>query len=89
MASGSQRIASQEATPMNHDPAAKDELEAGTGDCPFLQPSRPQGTHGRAVGIYCRMPGGRVRVPSVDEQRRFCLPGQWRDCSVYRRHAAR
>lgn len=56
-------------------------------DCPFLQPSRPLGNHGRAIGLYCRVPDGGVRVPAADELRRFCLPGQWRQCPVYQRHA--
>jgi hypothetical protein len=60
---------------------------ADTGDCPFLQPSRPLGVHGRLIGIYCRLPDGSVRVPRADERRRFCLPGHWEDCPVYRRHA--
>ena len=65
----------------------KDDLATGIGDCPFLLPSRPLGSRGRAIGIYCRLPDGRVRVPPADELRRFCLPGQWRDCPVYQRHA--
>jgi len=42
---------------------------------------------GRLIGIYCRMPDGRVRVPPMDEMRRFCLRGQWQECPTYRRHA--
>ena len=64
-----------------------DEVLTGIGDCPFLQPSRPLGARGRLIGIYCRLPDGRVRVPAADERRRFCLPGEWHDCPVYRGHA--
>jgi hypothetical protein len=59
----------------------------GTGDCPFLQPSRPLGAQGRLIGLYCRLPDGRVRVPEAEERRRFCVPGAWQDCPVYQRHA--
>ena len=55
-------------------------------ECPFLQPERPSGRGGR-LAIYCRLPDGRVRVPPVDDVRRFCLPRQWRQCPVYQRRA--
>jgi hypothetical protein len=58
-------------------------------ECPSLQPSRPLTLGQRAIGLYCRLPNGRVRVPSRDETRRFCLVDRWRDCPVYQRHAPR
>jgi hypothetical protein len=58
-----------------------------TRECPYLQPARPL-SGGRLIGIYCRMPDGRVRVPPEDERRRFCLRGQFEQCPAYRRHAA-
>ena len=61
--------------------------EHRTDECPLLQPSRSLGHRGRAIGVYCRVPDGRVRVPPTDELRRFCLAGQWPRCPVYRRHA--
>jgi hypothetical protein len=39
------------------------------------------------IGIYCRFPDGRVRVPAMDEMRRFCLREQWEHCPAYERHA--
>jgi hypothetical protein len=56
-------------------------------ECPLLQPARLVGRHGRLIGIYCRFPDGRVRVPAGDERRRFCLTGLWQDCPAYQRHA--
>jgi hypothetical protein len=56
-------------------------------ECPFLQPARLVGRRGRLIGIYCRFPDGRVRVPAEDESRRFCLAGQWQECLAYQRHA--
>jgi hypothetical protein len=65
-------------------------------DCPFFRPSRSL-THDLAavgirqeltsVGVYCRLPDGRVRVPGREEVKSFCLPGRYRDCPHYRRHA--
>ena len=55
-------------------------------ECPLFQPARPVARGGRLIGLYCRLPNGRVRVPPIDETRRFCLPRQWRQCPVYQRH---
>lgn len=63
-----------------------DARTAVASECPFLQPARPLGS-GRLIGIYCRMPDGRVRVPPMDEMRRFCLRGRWEECPTYQRHA--
>jgi hypothetical protein len=54
-------------------------------ECPFLQPGRPAGRP--AAAIYCRLPGGRVRIPTIEEQRRFCLAGGWEECPVHELHA--
>jgi hypothetical protein len=40
-----------------------------------------------AVGVYCGLPGGRVRVPSMEEVKSFCVPGNFSDCPYYLRHA--
>jgi hypothetical protein len=66
---------------MDQDPTA------GANECPFVHPARPLGRGGRLLGIYCRLPDGRVRVPPRDEMRRFCLREQWEQCPTYRRHA--
>jgi hypothetical protein len=55
-------------------------------DCPLLRPSRPMGRDAVAVGIYCALPDGRVRVPARDERQLYCLPGHQDDCPVYHRH---
>ena len=54
-------------------------------ECPFLRPR--MSSHGAAfpVGIYCRLPSGRVRIPSRDELARLCTAGHYSDCLVYRR----
>jgi hypothetical protein len=61
--------------------------EAGVGECPFLRPARSLGRNDRRLGISCRFPDGRIRVPPVDEIRRFCLRGEWQRCLAYRRYA--
>ena len=55
--------------------------------CPFFQPVRSLGRHGRPVGISCRFPDGRIRVPPVEEIQRFCVRGEWQQCLTYRRYS--
>ena len=62
-------------------------LKAALAQCPFLQPTLPIGRRETAIGIYCRLPGGRVRIPTRDEVKRFCVPQAWRDCPVYQAYA--
>jgi len=57
-------------------------------ECPRLQPSRPFGSSGRIIGIYCRRPDGAVRVPRREEIRTFCLTARWPECPGNRCHAA-
>lgn len=55
-------------------------------DCPFMNPGSASDPR---VPIYCRLPRGRVRMPTRDEIERFCRPARWEDCSLYlaaRRH---
>ena len=61
--------------------------DAAVRECPFLQPVRSPGRYGRRIGISCRFPDGRIRVPPVDEIPRFCVRGEWRRCLAYRRYA--
>ena len=56
-------------------------------ECPRLQPTRPLGSRGRSIGIYCRRPDGTVRVPRPDEIRTFCLTERWPECPGVRRRA--
>ena len=56
-------------------------------ECPRLEPSRPFGSSGRIIGIYCRRADGTVRVPRRDETRMFCLSGRWAECPGNRSHA--
>jgi hypothetical protein len=67
------------------------------GDCPFLQPTRSLSRdlaavgiyqEMTAVGVYCRLPDGRVRVPAREEVKGFCVPGRHRECPHYRRHTS-
>lgn len=57
-------------------------------ECPFLRPGRPLSRKAMLIGVYCRLPGGDVRVPTRDEMRRFCIPQRFTACPVYQRHAA-
>lgn len=56
-----------------------------TPTCPFLIP-RVSGRAGIfSVPVYCRLPNGRVRVPTRDELLVLCTAGQQYDCPGYRR----
>ncbi len=37
------------------------------------------------IGVYCRLPSGRARIPSRDDLVRLCASGRYGDCPVYRR----
>lgn len=67
-------------------------------ECPFFRRSRPLtrelmalGIYSdiTALGIYCSLPNGRVRVPDATEVKQYCVPDRFEDCPVYRRHAVR
>ncbi len=62
-----------------------DEPAAGSPKCPYLMPERPDRLGAFPVGVYCRLPGGRTRIPSRDELARFCTTGHHYDCPDYRR----
>lgn len=53
--------------------------------CPFLRPEAAEHLEAFPVGVYCRLPGGHVRIPSRDELMRFCTTGRFYDCLAYRR----
>jgi hypothetical protein len=51
--------------------------------CPFVTPALPSTDEG---AFYCRVPGGRVRVPTPDERVLFCRSGNYYACPVVRRY---
>ena len=53
--------------------------------CPYFRPRTDSSGDGAPYAVYCRQPGGRVRVPSRDERQRFCGSGHHLDCPGYRR----
>ena len=60
----------------------------GAAQCPYLRPARPYGGTGWIIGLYCRQPGGAVRVPRRDEQRAYCLSDRWPACPRSQAHAS-
>ena len=52
--------------------------------CPFLRPAGADHLGAFPLGVYCRLPSGRVRIPSRDELARFCTTGYHRDCLAFR-----
>ena len=52
--------------------------------CPFLRPCGSPHLGAFPLGVYCRLPSGRVRIPSGDELARFCTTGYHRDCLAVR-----
>jgi len=53
--------------------------------CPFAQPGPPSSVTGE--GFYCRLPGGRVHIPTAEEIRSFCATYRYAECPVNRRWA--
>jgi hypothetical protein len=58
---------------------------AETPKCPYLRPERADRLAAFPIGAYCRLPDGRVRIPSRDELARFCTTGHHADCVSIRR----
>lgn len=57
--------------------------------CPLLMPGA-WGLRGlAAASIYCRLPGGRVRVPPREDVARFCAPRRFEACPTYERSCGR
>ncbi|MBI4611610.1 MAG: hypothetical protein HY726_21685 [Candidatus Rokubacteria bacterium] len=52
--------------------------------CPFLRPAMTVRLLAFPIAVYCRLPNGRVRVPSRDELIRFCTSRRSEDCPRYR-----
>jgi hypothetical protein len=53
--------------------------------CPYLWPGVPRALDPLPFAVYCRRPGGRIRIPSRDELRRFCVGARHVHCPGYRR----
>jgi hypothetical protein len=51
--------------------------------CRFAQPGPPSSV--TSEGFYCRLPGGRVHIPSAEEIRRFCATYRYAECPVNQR----
>lgn len=64
---------------MDKRPTALAELSG----CPFAMPAAPRSD---TAAFYCRLPGGRVRVPTPAERVTFCRSGHYDLCPVVARH---
>ena len=51
--------------------------------CPFGVPDVPDTP---AVAFYCRLPGGRVRIPTREDQALYCRSGRFFACPIVRRY---
>lgn len=55
-------------------------------ECPFLRLRRAGSLEELfPTGVYCRLPSGRVRIPSHEELARFCAAGHYYDCPRFAR----
>jgi hypothetical protein len=52
---------------------------------PFLRPAMVSEPGAIPGAVYCRLPSGRVRLPSRDRVASLCTEGRYHDCPVYRR----
>jgi hypothetical protein len=53
--------------------------------CPYLRPETAERLAAFPLGVCCRLPHGRVRIPSRDELDRFRTTGHYADCVGFRR----
>jgi hypothetical protein len=60
-------------------------LETERSNCPFLTPKVSAQTAATWLAVYCRLPSGRVRVPSRGQLLSLCVAGQHHECPGYRR----
>ena len=56
-------------------------------DCPLLIPGASRKPGGVPIPVYCRLPSGRVRVPTRMELESLCFVERHQDCPGYRRWA--
>ncbi len=59
--------------------------EPEVSNCPFLIPKVSRRGAVFSVPVYCRLPNGRVRVPTRDQLMFLCTAGQHHDCPGYLR----
>ncbi|HEV8440013.1 MAG TPA: hypothetical protein VGT40_18135 [Methylomirabilota bacterium] len=52
-------------------------------ECPFMKPAKPRAVGRSSTPVYCRLPRGRVRVPSREDVVRFCIPARYEECPAY------
>jgi hypothetical protein len=57
-------------------------------NCPCLTPAVSRRDGVVPVAVYCRLAGGRVRVPTREELGSLCTADRYHECSGYRRWAA-
>jgi len=64
----------------------EERLQVGPGikGCPFAIPALPSTD---SAAFYCRLPDGRVRIPTRDERIRFCASGRYEDCPLVQGYA--
>lgn len=51
--------------------------------CPLMVPQGRRVHESWPLGIYCRLPGGRVCVPPREHVTIFCATGRWINCPTY------
>ncbi len=56
-------------------------------NCPFLTPEVGGRRGVFPFSVYCRLPSGRVRVPTRDQLVALCTAGQHQKCFAYCRWA--
>ncbi len=62
--------------------------DAEVTDCPCLLPAIGRRGGAFPMPVYCRLPTGRVRVPTRDQLASLCTGGQHQNCPGYRRWAS-
>lgn len=50
--------------------------------CPFAMPGLSEAD----IAFYCRLPGGRVRIPTREDRARYCSTGRFGDCPTVQRY---
>jgi hypothetical protein len=54
--------------------------------CPCLRPTEVATCSSlQRVAAYCRLPHGRVRIPTPDERVRLCIGNRYHECLQYQR----
>ncbi len=56
-------------------------------NCPCLTPAVARRGGKFPVPVYCRLPNGRVRIPTPEQLASLCTAGQHHNCPGYRRGA--